>query len=107
VLHDVLRAFLGDPIQRDLDVLGQAVIGEVEFQIHLRDRGGQASQSAGQSEVIENRRAQTADRRARLGQGQVDQIAGLLHLFGRRGLIGIVDGPGRGIQPVGQAHQTL
>ena len=106
MLDDVLQAFLGDAVQRDLDVLGQSDVGQVEFDVQLRDRPGEAGQPAGQTQVVEHRRAQPADRRARFVQRQADQFAGLGELSG--GLVRVgADGPRRRVEPVGQRDQPL
>ena len=66
------------------------------------------ARTAGSAEVVEHRRAQPADRRTGLGQGEIDQVAGLLELLGRRGLIGVVDrAGGRVVEAVGQPDQPL
>ena len=82
VLDDVLQAFLGDAVQRELDVVGQPGVGEVDLDVDLRDRAGQAGQPAGQPEVVEHRRPQPTDCRAGFLQRQVDQLPGLTQLLG-------------------------
>ena len=106
MLDDVLQAFLGDPVQRDLDVLGQPDVGEVEFGVQVRYRPGEAGQPAGQTQVVEHRRAQPADRHPCFAQRQADQFAGLGELTGRFGGIA-ADRPRGRVEPVGQRDQAL
>ncbi len=106
MLDDVLQAFLRDAVQRDLDVVGQPGVGQVDVDLDLGDGPRQAGQPAGQAEVVEHRRAQPVDRRAGLLQGEVDQLAGHAQLLGgRRGVV--AHRPAGGVQPVGQRDQPL
>ena len=86
---------------------GHPIVDQLQIEVDLGDRRREAGQAAGQAEVVEHRRAQPADRRTGLGQGEIDQVAGLLELLGRRGLIGVVDRAGGRVEAVGQPDQPL
>ena len=89
MLDDVLQAFLSDPVQRDLDVVGQAGFQKVDVDADLGDGPREAGEPARKSEVVEHRRSQPTDRGASLLQRQVDQFAGLLQLLcGGGGIVG-------------------
>ncbi len=106
VLDDVLQAFLRDPVQRELDVVGQAGLQKVDVDADLGDGPRQAGQPARQPEVVEHGRPQPADRRASLLQRQVDQFAGLLQLLcGGGGIVG--HGPAGRVEAVRQRDQPL
>ena len=106
MFDDVLQAFLRDAVQRDFDVLGQPDVGQFKLHVQVRYRPGQAGQPARQAQIIENRRAQSADRRTRFAQRQPDQFACLAELTGRFGGI-IADSPRRRVEPIGQGDQAL
>ena len=106
VLDDVLQAFLSNPVQRELDVVGQSGLQEVDVDADLGDGPREAGQPARQPEVVEHGRPKPADRRASLLQCQVDQFAGLLQLLGGGG--GIVGhGPAGRVEAVRQGDQPL
>jgi hypothetical protein len=105
MLDHVLQAFLRDAVQRELDMVGQPGVVEVDLHFDLRDRTGQARQPARQPQVVEHGWSQPADRRAGLLQRQVDQLARLAQLFGHH--LRIVDGPGCRVEPVRQRDEPL
>src|SRR5882757_4297613 len=106
VLDDVLQAFLRDAVQRDLDVVGQPGIRQLDVDVDRWDRPRQAGQPARQPEVVEHRRAQPVDRRASLAEREIDEFASQRQLFSSRGGI-VANGSAGGVQPVGQRDEPL
>ena len=108
VLDDVLQAFLGDPVQRQLDVVGQAHVGEVGADVDLRDGPRQAGQPAGEPQVVQHRGPQPTDRGAGLLQRELGELAGAVQLFGQRrpvvDRLGCLRG---GVQPVAERDKPL
>ena len=106
VLDDVLQRLLGDPVQRDLHVLGQPAVAGDDPHLHLGDGPGQAGQPVGQPQVLEHRRAQPRDRRVRLIERQVGQFPGACQLAGGGTGIG-PDRVGGRVEVIREAHQPL
>ena len=106
MFHNVLQAFLRDAVQRDFDVIGQSRVGQVHRDIDLADRAGQTGQTTCQTEIIEHRWSQTADRSAGLLQRQIDQFPCHAELFGHHCGVGSRGARGR-VEPIGQRDQPL
>ena len=105
MFDDVLQTLLGDSVQREFDVVGQALIGEIDVDADLRDRACQAGESAGEPQIVEHRWPQPADGGAGFLQRQRGQLARPVELLGERGTV--VDGLGGRVEPVGQRDQPL
>jgi hypothetical protein len=61
VLDHVLQRLLGDPVEGDLDVLGQRALIGLDGHLHASDTAGQAGQAIGQAKIVQDRRAQAGD----------------------------------------------
>lgn len=61
VLDYVLQALLRDAVERQLDVLGQAGVDEVDLDTDLGDRPCETGEPAGQAQILEHGRAKPAD----------------------------------------------
>ena len=84
VLLHVLQGLLGDAVERDLDVLGEPVLAEVQLAAQVGHRAAEAREAAREPEVVEDRRPEPADRDPGLVDGDVGQLTGERELLRRR-----------------------